>query len=75
MRAGLRLAPPPLDREDPLPERALPDRDALLRLREDAAVFERDAPLALDFDPDDLDPFPELLVLRRVEDGLFVAIP
>ena len=46
-RAGLRLAVAPLERDEPLLE-----REALLRLRVDAAVFERDAPPAFVFDPD-----------------------
>ena len=37
----------PLDRDEPLLE-----REALLRLRVDAAVFERAAPPAFAFDPD-----------------------
>ena len=44
--AGLRLAPLPLEREEPLLERdeALPEREALLRPRVDAEVFVRDDP-------------------------------
>jgi hypothetical protein len=64
-RAGLRLAGPPLERDEPLLDRA-----ALLRLRVDAAVFERDEPLAFVLDPE---PFAELFLLLLLEAGLLLV--
>ena len=66
-RAGLRLALAALDFEEPLLA-----RDALLRLREDAAVFGRDDPLDFALVADPLDEL--LLLLLRVEADFLVAI-
>jgi hypothetical protein len=73
--ALLRLAAAPLEREEPLLE-----RDALGRLRVDAADFDRDELLAFGFERDAFEErfeaFDELLLLLlRLAAGLLLAIP